>query len=63
MSNQARELCTNSINEYVEFFRRFRKPDGKYPTPEEIIRRDYGPDDEFEKSFLTISLDIQGTSI
>lgn len=33
MSNQARELATNSINEYVNFFRRFRKEDGKYPLP------------------------------
>lgn len=59
MSNQARELATNSINTYVEFFRRFRKADGKYPRPEEIIKRDYGPDDEFEKTFLTLKIEVQ----
>jgi len=59
MSNQARELATNSINTYVEFFRRFRKEDGKYPSPEDIIKRDYGPDDEFEKSFLTLKIEVQ----
>lgn len=58
MSNQARELATNSINEYVEFFRRFRKDDGRYPVPEEIIKREYGPDDEFEQTFLTLKIDI-----
>jgi len=63
MSNQARELATNSINEYVEFFRRFKKPDGKYPLPEEIIRREYGPDDEFEKTFLTLKIEVQGDQI
>ena len=63
MSNQARELATNSINEYVEFFRRFRKEDGNYPLPEEIISRDYGPDDEFEKTFLTLKLEVKGTEI
>lgn len=58
MSNQARELATNSINEYVEFFRRFRKKDGKYPLPQEIISRDYGPDDAFEDTFLTLALEV-----
>ena len=63
MSNQARELATNSINEYVDFFRRFRKDDGNYPLPEEIIKREYGPDDEFEKTFLTLKIEVQGTEI
>jgi hypothetical protein len=58
MSNQARELATNSINEYVEFFRRFRKEDGKYPLPQEIISREYGPDDKFEDTFLTLKLEV-----
>ena len=63
MSNQARELATNSINEYVEFFRRFRKEEGTYPRPEEIIRREYGPDEEFEKTFLTLKLEVRGQEI
>lgn len=33
MSNQVRDLATKSINEYVDFFRRFKRNDGKYPTP------------------------------
>lgn len=63
MSNQARELATNSINEYVEFFRRFRKEDGNYPLPEEIITREYGPDAEYEDTFLTLKLEVNGTKI
>jgi hypothetical protein len=63
MSNQARELATNSINEYVEFFRQFRKPNKEYPLPEEIITREYGPDDEFEKTFLKLKIEVQGIEI
>lgn len=63
MSNQARELATNSINEYVEFFRRFRKDNKEYPLPEEIIKRKYGPDDPFEKTFLTLKIEVQGTEV
>lgn len=62
MSNQARELATNSINEYVEFFRRFRKENNNYPLPEEIIRRDYSPDEHFEKTFLTLKLEVNTTT-
>lgn len=46
MSNQIRELATKSIDNYVDFFRRFEKK--VYPTPEEIIAREYDPDSEFE---------------
>ena len=63
MSNQARELATNSINEYVEFFRRFRKPSKEYPLPEEIIKREYDPKTPFEKTFLTLKIEVQGTEI
>lgn len=63
MSNQARELITKSINEYVDFFRRFKKDKQAYPLPEEIIKREYGPDDEFEQTFLTLKLDIRDTEI
>jgi hypothetical protein len=34
MSNQARELITKSINEYVSFMRQFKRPTmDDYPTP------------------------------
>ena len=33
MANQVRELIAKSINSYLEFFRRFRKPNKEYPTP------------------------------
>jgi hypothetical protein len=40
MSNQVRDMAERSINKYVEFFQRFKKPDGqKYPSPEEVIAR------------------------
>ena len=58
MSNQVRELTTKSIENYVEFFRRFKKVNGKYPLPEEIIKREYDPDEEFELTFLTLKLKV-----
>ena len=33
MANQVRDLVTKSVNSYVEFFRRFRKPVNEYPAP------------------------------
>ena len=56
MSNQVRELTTKSIDNYVDFFRRFQKKNGRYPTPEEIISREYDPDTDFENTFLTLKL-------
>jgi hypothetical protein len=56
MSNQVRELTTKSIDNYVEFFRRFKKDN--YPLPEEIIKREYDPDEDFELTFLTLKLDV-----
>lgn len=61
MSNQVRELTTKSINNYVEFFRRFQKE--TYPLPEEVITREYDPDSPFEKTFLTLKLHISGSAI
>lgn len=58
MSNQVRELTTKSIENYVEFFRRFKKGNGKYPLPEDIIKREYDPDEEFELTFLTLKLKV-----
>ena len=60
MSNQVRELTTKSIQEYIAFFNRFKKEDGNYPLPEHIINREYGPDEQFEKTFLTLKLEIKG---
>jgi len=57
-----RELTTKSIDNYVEFFRRFQKKDGKYPSPEEIITREYDPDSEFELTFLTLKLQVSSSS-
>lgn len=58
MSNQVRDLTTKSINEYVDFFKRFKRADGKYPTPQEIVKRDYEPDAQYEHTFLTLKLEI-----
>lgn len=40
---------------YVEFFRRFKKD--KYPRPQEVIKREYDPDSEFEDNFLILTLE------
>lgn len=61
MSNQVRELATKSIENYVEFFKRFQKDN--YPSPEEIISREYDPDTDFEQTFLTLKLQISGNEI
>lgn len=55
-----RELTSKSIAEYVDFFKKFKRDDGKYPTPEEIVKRDYEPDSPFEQTFLTLKLEIYG---
>ena len=57
MSNQVRDLVTRSITKYVEFYRRFQKPEGAYPSPEEIIKREYSPDEAFETTFITLKLE------
>lgn len=56
-------MTTKSIDNYVEFFRRFQKQDGKYPSPEEIITREYDPDSDFELTFLTLKLQVNSTEI
>ena len=61
MSNQVRELVTKSIHNYVEFFRQFKKD--RYPTPQEIVTRDYDPDSDFEYTFVTLSLHIKDDNI
>ena len=63
MSNQVRELTTKSIQEYIDFFNRFKKAGANYPTPDEIIKREYGPGEKFEKTFLTLKLEIHSKKI
>ena len=62
MSNQVRDLVQKSIEKYVLFFRKFKKEDGVYPLPEEIIEREYDPDTPFELTFLTLKLEIEVTA-
>lgn len=61
MANQVRELIAKSVKAYVEFFRRFKKD--HYPTPEQIIGREYDADTEFEDNFLILKLIIQDNRI
>ena len=43
---------------YVEFLRRYKKKE--YPTPQEIIKREYDPDTQFEDNFLVLKLTVEG---
>jgi hypothetical protein len=61
MANQVRDLVTKSVNSYVDFFKRFKKD--KYPLPEEITKREYDPDSEFEDNFLILKLVINGQQV
>lgn len=61
MANQVRDLVTKSINAYIQFIERFQKD--TYPTPQEIIKREYDPDTPFEDNFLTLHLIINGPNI
>jgi len=62
MANQVRELITKSVNSYVEFFRRFRKPNNEYPAPQEIMKREFDPDTPLEDNFIILSLTVNNTS-
>jgi hypothetical protein len=57
MANQVRDLITKSVKSYVDFFRRFKKD--VYPSPQEIIKREYDPDTPFEDNFLVLRLIIE----
>lgn len=59
MANQVRELIEQSLNKYVDFIQRFKKP--KYPFPSEIIQREYDADSPYEDNFIAIKLDIDQT--
>jgi hypothetical protein len=41
----------------VEFYKRFQQPEGTYPNPEDIISREYTPDEEFESTFIILKLE------
>jgi len=60
MANQVRQLIKKSVDAYVEFFRRFRKSD--YPTPKEIMTREFDADTEFEDNFLILKLAVNNTN-
>jgi len=61
MANQVRELITKSVHSYVDFFRRFKKD--KYPSPVEIIDREFDPDTPLEDNFLVLKLHVDGYRI
>jgi hypothetical protein len=61
MANQVRELIEQSVKTYVEFIQRYKKDE--YPTPFEIIQREYDPDSAFEDSFICVKLTIDGGEI
>ena len=56
-----RELIYQSIRRYVDFIKHFKKD--SYPKPAEVLAREYDADTPFEESFITVKLDIEGTSI
>jgi 16S rRNA G966 N2-methylase RsmD len=62
MANQVRELITKSVNAYVDFFRRFRKPNNEYPTPKEIMTREFDPDTPLEDNFIILTLNVNNTN-
>lgn len=61
MSNQVRELIYQSIRKYVDFIKHFKKD--SYPTPPEVLGREYDADTSFEENFISVKLDIEGTQI
>ena len=50
MANQVRDLIEISIQSYVDFIQRFKF--SSYPTPSQIIMREYDADSPFEDNFL-----------
>ena len=47
------------MTNYVEFFRKFKK--NYYPSPKEIISREYDADSAFEITFVTLKLEKKDT--
>ena len=62
MSNQVRDLIKKSVMAYVEFFRRFSKANDEYPTPNEIMTREFDPDTPLEDNFIILTLDINNAN-
>jgi hypothetical protein len=62
MSNQVRDLIKKSVMAYVEFFRRFSKANDEYPTPSEIMTREFDPDTPLEDNFIILTLDINNAN-
>lgn len=62
MANQVRELISKSVNSYVEFFKRFLKPNDEYPLPKEIMTREFDPDTELEDNFIILTLNVNNTN-
>ena len=61
LSNQVRDLISKSVRSYVEFFRRFKKE--KYPSPPEVIEREFDPDTPLEDNFLILKMTIDNFRI
>lgn len=53
-----RDLAVRSIDAYVAFFRRYRKEDGVYPNPQQIMSRNYKAGTEFEETFMTVKMEL-----
>jgi len=45
----------------VEFIKRFKYPE--YPTPEEVIQREYDTETRLEDNFISLKLSIEGHKI
>lgn len=54
MSNQIRQLVSDSLELYREFFKRFKKD--KLLTPKEIIEREKDYENQIEDVFLHVKL-------
>jgi hypothetical protein len=56
MANQARELVEQSLDKYVNFIQKYKMQ--YYPSPQEIVEREYDATSPYEHSFIAIKLDI-----
>ena len=61
MANQVRELIEQSVDAYVDFIQRFKFD--SYPTPNEIIKREYDAETPFEDNFIELKLVINNGKI
>jgi Ni,Fe-hydrogenase maturation factor len=63
MANQVRELIEQSVKAYVEFIQRYKYKNKDYPTPQDIIMREYDAETPFEDNFISLQLAISGNKI